>query len=53
MRIVIIGQRRFGKAVLEAFQSRGHEIVGVFVAPDKKGAEQDSLKLVALEKQIP
>ena len=53
MRIVIVGQRRFGKAVLEAFQSRGHEIVGVFVAPDKKGAEQDTLKLCALDKGIP
>lgn len=53
MRIVIIGQRRFGKAVLEAFQSCGHEIVGVFIAPDKKGVEPDTLKLVALEKQIP
>ena len=53
MRIVIVGQRRFGKAVLEAFQSRGHEIVGVFVAPDKKGAEPDTLKLCALGKGIP
>lgn len=52
MRIVIIGQRRFGKAVLDAFQSRGHEIVGIFVAPDKKGAEPDSLKLYALDKHI-
>ncbi len=52
MRIVIIGQRRFGRAVLEAFQSRGHEIVGVFLAPDKKGAEPDSLKLHVLEKGI-
>ncbi len=53
MRIVIVGQRRFGKAALEAFQSRGHEIVGVFVAPDKKGAEPDTLKLFALDKGIP
>lgn len=53
MRIVIVGQRRFGKAVFEAFQSRGHEIVGVFVAPDKKGAEPDTLKLYAMDKGIP
>ncbi len=53
MRIVIVGQRRFGKAVLEAFRSRAHEIVGVFVAPDKKGTEPDTLKLYALDKGIP
>lgn len=53
MRIVIVGQRRFGKTVLDAFQSHGHEIVGVFVAPDKKGAEPDTLKLYALDRGIP
>lgn len=53
MRVVIIGQRSFGKAVLEAFLSRGDDVAGVFVAPEKKGAKPDVLKRVAGEKCIP
>ena len=34
MRIAIIGQQAFGKAVLEAFLARGDEVAGVFVAPE-------------------
>jgi len=33
MRIAIVGQQDFGKAVLEAFLARGDEVAGVFCAP--------------------
>ena len=39
MRIAIIGQQDFGKAVLEAFLARGDEVAGVFCAPEKEGAQ--------------
>ena len=35
MRVVIVGQRDFGKAVLEAFHARGDVVAGVFMAPEK------------------
>ena len=38
MRIAIVGQRDFGKAVLEAFLERGDTVAGVFCAPEKPGA---------------
>jgi methionyl-tRNA formyltransferase len=47
MRIAIIGQQDFGKAVLEAFAGRGDSIAGVFCAPEKPGARPDSLRLAA------
>ena len=37
MRIVIVGQQAFGKAVLEAFIARGDQVVGVFAAPERPG----------------
>jgi len=52
MRIVIIGQQDFGKAVLEAFHKRGDEIAAVFCAPEKEGARADPLKVAALEKGL-
>lgn len=52
MKIAIIGQQDFGKAVLEAFLARGDEIAGVFVAPDKEGARPDPLKVAAQEKGL-
>lgn len=52
MRIAIIGQQDFGKAVLEAFLARGDEVAGVFVAPDKEGARPDPLKVAAQEKGL-
>ncbi|EEO28538.1 methionyl-tRNA formyltransferase [Oxalobacter paraformigenes] len=52
MRVVIIGQRSFGKAVLEAFQSRGDEVVGVFIAPEKRNSRPDALKVHVLENNI-
>jgi methionyl-tRNA formyltransferase len=53
MKIAIIGQQDFGKAVLEAFLVRGDEVAGVFCAPEKPGAKADALKLAAQEKGVP
>jgi len=52
MKIAIIGQQDFGKAVLEAFLSRGDEVAGVFCAPEKPGARPDVLKVAAQEKGV-
>ena len=52
MRIVIIGQQDFGKAVLEAFVARGDQVAGVFCAPEKEGAKADVLKSAAEAKGI-
>jgi methionyl-tRNA formyltransferase len=52
MRIAIIGQQDFGKAVLEAFLARGDEVAGVFCAPEKEGAKADVLKTAAQEKGV-
>ena len=53
MRIVLIGQQDFGKAVLEAFLARGDKVAGVFCAPEKPGARPDALKVAAQEKDVP
>lgn len=47
MRIAIIGQQDFGKAVLEAFLQRGDTVAGVFCAPEKPGAKPDPLRVAA------
>jgi methionyl-tRNA formyltransferase len=47
VRIAIIGQQDFGKAVLEAFLSRGDTVAGVFCAPEKPGAKPDPLRTAA------
>jgi methionyl-tRNA formyltransferase len=52
VRIAIVGQQEFGKAVLEAFLARGDEVAGVFCAPEKPGARADALKLAAQEKGV-
>ena len=52
MKIVIIGQQDFGKAVLEAFLARGDEVAGVFCAPEKEGARPDPLRIAAQEKGL-
>ena len=52
MKIAIIGQQDFGKAVLEAFLARGDTVVGVFVAPEKEGGKPDPLKVAAVEKGL-
>ena len=52
MKIAIIGQQDFGKAVLEAFLERGDEVAGVFCAPEKPGAKADPLRAAAEEKKL-
>jgi len=52
MKIAIIGQQDFGKAVLEAFLARGDQVAGVFCAPEKEGAKADVLKVAAEEKGV-
>jgi methionyl-tRNA formyltransferase len=52
MRIVIIGQQDFGKAVLEAFAARGDQVAAVFCAPEKAGAKADVLKVAAQDRGI-
>jgi methionyl-tRNA formyltransferase len=53
MKIAIVGQQDFGKAVLEAFLARKDEVAGVFCAPEKPGARADALKVAAQEKGVP
>jgi methionyl-tRNA formyltransferase len=52
MKIAIIGQQDFGKAVLEAFVARKDEVAGVFCAPEKPGAKADPLRAAAEEKGL-
>lgn len=52
MRIAIIGQQDFGKAVLEAFLARKDEVAGVFCAPEKPGAKADPLRAAAEERGL-
>jgi len=53
MRIVIVGQQAFGKAVLDAFVARGDTVAGVFAAPEKPGARPDPIVVAAEEKKLP
>jgi methionyl-tRNA formyltransferase len=53
MRIAIVGQKDFGKAALEAFVKRGHQVAGVFCAPEKPGEAPDPLRLAAQQLDIP
>ena len=53
MRIVIVGQQAFGKAVLEAFVARGDTIAGVFAAPERPGSRPDPLVAAAEEQKLP
>jgi methionyl-tRNA formyltransferase len=53
MRVAIIGQQAFGKAVLDAFIARGDRVAGVFVAPDLPGARPDALRAGAEENGVP
>ncbi|MDX6769805.1 MAG: methionyl-tRNA formyltransferase [Elusimicrobiota bacterium] len=52
MRIALLGQQAFGKAALDAFLARGHEVAGVFCLPDAPGAKPDPLKTAALERGL-
>lgn len=51
MRVAIIGQQAFGKAVLEAFVARGDTVAAVFCAPEK--GRPDPLRLAAEVAGIP
>jgi methionyl-tRNA formyltransferase len=53
MRIAIVGQQDFGKAVLEAFLARRDTVAGVFCAPEKPGKPADALRVAAEQHQIP
>ena len=53
MRVVIVGQQAFGKAVLEAFIARGDTVAGVFAAPERPGARPDPLVAAAQERGLP
>jgi methionyl-tRNA formyltransferase len=53
MKIAIVGQQDFGKAVLEAFLGRGDQVAAVFCAPEKEGARPDALRAAAQEKGLP
>jgi methionyl-tRNA formyltransferase len=52
MKIAIVGQQDFGKAVLEAFLARGDQVSAVFCAPEKEGARPDALRVAAQEKGL-
>ena len=52
MKIAIVGQQDFGKAVLEAFLARGDTVAGVFCAPEKPGGKPDPMKVAAQEKGL-
>src|SRR5436190_978217 len=52
MRIVIVGQQAFGKAVLEAFIARGDEVAGIFAAPERPGSSPDPLVAAAQERGL-
>lgn len=53
MRITLIGQSAFGKAVLEAIQQTGKdEVVGVFCPPDREGRDPDPIKQSAQESDV-
>ena len=52
MKIAIIGQQDFGKAVLEAFLARGDTVAAVFCAPEKEGAKADPMRVAAQERGL-
>jgi methionyl-tRNA formyltransferase len=52
MKVAIVGQQDFGKAVLEAFLKRGDEVAAVFCAPEKAGGRPDALRVAAQEKGL-
>ncbi|GJE00679.1 methionyl-tRNA formyltransferase [Methylobacterium isbiliense] len=53
MRIALIGQQDFGRAVMDAFLARGDVVAGVFCAPEKEGAKPDALRSAAQERDLP
>src|SRR2546421_4537100 len=53
MRVVIVGQKAFGKTVMEKFLEHGDTVAGVFAAPERPGARPDPLVAAAEEKKLP
>jgi len=53
IRLALVGQQDFGKAVLEAFVTRGDTVAGVFCAPEKEGSRPDALRVAAMEAGVP
>lgn len=57
MRIALIGQQDFGKAVLQAFLARGatqgDQVVGVFCKPEQPGDKPDALREAAEAAGLP
>jgi methionyl-tRNA formyltransferase len=53
VRLAIIGQQDFGKAVLEAMLGRGDTVAGVFCAPEQPGAKPDPLRTAAEQRKVP
>jgi methionyl-tRNA formyltransferase len=53
LRVAIIGQQDFGKAVLEAMLGRGDTVAGVFCAPEQPGVKADPLRTAAEQRQVP
>jgi methionyl-tRNA formyltransferase len=53
VRVAIIGQQDFGKAVLEAMLARGDTVAGVFCAPEKPAEKSDPLRAAAEQRHIP
>lgn len=57
MRIALIGQQDFGKAVLEAFLARGAShgdvVAGVFCRPENPGDKPDALRAAAQQAGLP
>ena len=52
MKVAIVGQQDFGKAVLEAFLARGDQVAAVFCALEKEGARPDALRVAAQAKGL-
>ena len=52
MKVAIIGQQDFGKAVLDKLLGRGDTVTAVFCAPEKVGSRPDALRVAAQEKGI-
>ena len=53
MRIVVHGQKAFGKALLERLLERDENVVAVCSAPTKSGEPEDPLVAFAEEKKLP
>jgi methionyl-tRNA formyltransferase len=53
MKVVVIGRQDFGRAVLDAFDAKGDQVVAVFCAPDKAGSKPDALDARAQELGLP